>query len=140
MLTRSITFAATLLLGFSMLGCGSSVKTPQIGASDKPTIYKVQQDLKARFAKDDRLQGSNITFAFDGATVILSGTVKDTAQFGWAATVAGGTPGVQSVINRLQVEPTKPEAAEKPKTQEPARKPVPKTETAKPPTSPAQTS
>jgi osmotically-inducible protein OsmY len=64
----------------------------------------VSEDLHKRLAKDDRLHGAKIDFDYDGATVVLSGTVKDKEQYGWASTVAAGTPGVKGVINRLQVE------------------------------------
>lgn len=140
MLRRSIILGSTLLLVFLLAGCASSPMPNVATGSDKPSIYKVNQDLKARLAKDDRLQGSKIDFDYDGVTVILNGTVKDTEQFGWAATVAAGTPGVTSVINRLQIKPPVAET-EAPKTSTAPRKPAPKPralESQTPPTS-AQT-
>lgn len=140
MLSRSIILSSTLLLVFSLVGCASSSLPKVAPGSDKPSIYQVTQNLKTRLAKDDRLQGSKIDFDYDGVTVILNGTVKDTEQFGWAATVAAGTPGVASVINRLQVKPPIVET-QVPKTPAVPRKPAAKPRTLEsqtPPTS-AQT-
>ncbi len=140
MATRSITFLSSLLLALSLLGCGSA-PLPNPAAPSRPSYAKVTEDLKSRLAKDDRLQGSKIDFDYDGATVILNGTVKDKEQFGWATTVAAGTPGVTSVINRLQVE-AKPETqapeAQTPKPPAP-RKQIPKEPAAEPPAPPTQT-
>ncbi len=113
--------------------------------SDRPSIYKVNEDLKARLAKDNRLQGSKINFDFDGVTVILNGKVKDQEQYGWAATVAAGTPGVNSVINRLQIEPQEAEKTQEKTKEVPAKsaapkKQIPKTETAEPENGPAKAS
>jgi hyperosmotically inducible periplasmic protein len=140
MLNRSIIFVSTALLAFSLVGCSGGSSLPAAAVvSDKPSIYKVNQDLKARLAKDDRLQGSNITFDFDGSTVILNGKVKDQEQFGWAATVAAGTAGVNSVINRLQIEAqeAKPEKAVEKNKEAPAKlvapkKQIPKTQPVQP--------
>jgi hypothetical protein len=129
MLTRSI-FVSILLLVSLLVGCASAPLPTPTTSSDKPSIYKVKEDLKARLAKDDRLQGSKIDFYYDGATVILNGTVKDREQFGWAATIAAGTPGVTSVINRLQVEPPAAETAV-------PEAPVPKKQVPKPQTLPS---
>lgn len=109
---RANTLVSILLLLLLMAGCSSSPSPAPATAAEQPNIYRVEQNLKTRIAQDQRLRGSNITFDFDGIAVILNGTVKDSTQFGWAATVAGGTPGVKSVINRLQIEPVKPPSAE----------------------------
>lgn len=134
MLNRSAKLVSTLLFVLSLAGCASAPMPNVAATSDKPSIYKVTEDLKARLAKDDRLQGSKIDFDYDGATVILNGMVKNTEQFGWAATVAAGTPGVTSVINRLKVEPAAAET-QAPKAPAP-RKPAPKPQTATPQTPP----
>lgn len=145
MLKRSIIFVSAVLLAFSLVGCGGGSPLPATTVTEKPSIYKVSEDLKARLAKDDRLQGSKIDFDFDGATVILNGKVKNQEQFGWAATVAAGTPGVTSVINRLQIEPKEAEK-DKEKTKElPAKsaapkKQVPRTQTAEPESGPGKAS
>ncbi|MBZ5729197.1 MAG: BON domain-containing protein [Acidobacteriia bacterium] len=137
MLTRSIVILSTLVLGLSLLGCDSS-SLPAAAKPEKPSISKVKEDLRTRLDKDDRLQGSKITFDYDGMTVILNGVVKDREQFGWASTVAAGTTGVTSVINRLQVEQSAPEA-EKPKAPMP-KKQIPKTPAPEPQALPTQTS
>jgi BON domain len=137
MLTRSIVLLSTLVLGLSLLGCDSS-SLPVASKPEKPSIFKVKEDLHTRLTKDDRLRGSNITFDYDGATVILNGMVKDREQFGWASTIAAGTPGVSSVINRLQVEQAVP-AAETPKAPMP-KKQIPKTPAPETQAPPAQTS
>jgi hypothetical protein len=143
MLKRSIIFVSTVLLTFSLVACNGGSTVPATTVTEKPSIYKVSEDLKARLAKDDRLQGSSIDFDFDGMTVILNGKVKNQEQFGWAATVAAGTPGVKSVINRLQIEPKEAEK-DKEKTKElPAKsvapkKQVPETQTAEPKNGPAK--
>lgn len=131
MLIRSIKFVWTLLFALSLVGCASSPQPGTATSSAKPSIFKVKEDLKTRLAKDERLHGSNIGFEYDGATVILNGTVKDREQFGWAATIAAGTNGVTSVINRLQIEPPATES-EVPKT------PAPKNQVTKPQTLPSQ--
>lgn len=137
MLTRSVMLVSLLLLVLSLAGCASAPLPTVSSGSDKPSIYKVQEDLKTRMTKDERLQGSKIDFEYDGATVILNGTVKDREQFGWAATIAAGTPGVTSVINRLQVVPPATET-EVPKTPVP-KKQVPKPRTPESQAPPAQT-
>lgn len=109
---RANTLVSILLLLLLTAGCSSSPAPAPATAAEQPNIYRVEQNLKTRIAQDQRLRGSNITFDFDGIAVILNGTVKDSTQFGWAATVAGGTPGVKSVINRLQIEQAKPPSAE----------------------------
>lgn len=125
MLTRSIILVSTLSFVLSLVGCASSPLPKAVGSSDKPSIFKVKEDLKTRLGKDERLQGSNIAFDYDGAMVILNGTVKDREQFGWAATIAAGTPGVTSVINRLQVEPpaTETEVPKSPAPKKPSSQP-----------------
>ncbi len=128
MLTRSIKLVWTLLFALSLVGCASAPLPTTTSSSAKPSIFKVKEDLKARLAKDERLQGSNIAFDYDGTTVILKGTVKDREQFGWASTIAAGTAGVTSVINRLQIEPAATET-ELPKTPAPPKKPASKTQT-----------
>jgi hypothetical protein len=129
---RANTLFSAVLLLLLLMGCSSTPAPAPEPAAKQPNIYKVEQTLKNRLAGDQRLRGSNITFDFDGIAVILNGTVKDSTQFGWAATVAGGTPGVKSVINRLQIEPVKPPSAESEsqaaKNPE-SKKPVPKTPT-----------
>ncbi len=130
MLTRSIILVSTLSLVLSLVGCASSPLPAPTNRSSKPSISKVKEDLKTRLTKDERLQGSNIAFDCDGTTVILNGTVKDREQFGWASTIAAGTPGVTSVINRLQIEPPATET-EVPKTPTP-KKPLPKPQTPAP--------
>jgi len=140
MVIRPIILISTLSFVLSLVGCASSPLPKPASTSNKPSIFKVEEDLKTRLGKDERLQGSNIGFDYDGATVILNGTVKDREQFGWAATIAAGTPGVVSVINRLQVEPA---ATETEVPQGPApKKPTPKPETppSQAPSTSAQTS
>lgn len=111
MVIRSIWRVAIITMALSLLGCGSSPKPKRATATVEPRpISVVKNDLQKRLTADDRLQGSKIGFDYDGMTVILHGTVKDKDQFGWAATVAAGTPGVKGVINRLQVEVSAPEA------------------------------
>jgi hypothetical protein len=138
MLTRSIAIISALVLGLSLLGCDSSPLPATASKQDKPSIFKVTEDLHTRLEKDSRLQGSKITFDYDGASVILNGVVKDREQFGWASIIAAGTPGVSSVINRLQVEQTAPEA-ETPKPPMP-RKQIPKVPAPEPQAPPAETS
>ncbi len=137
----NILFSILLLL-LLLTGCSSSPPPAPGPVAKQPNIYRVEQSLKTRLAADQRLRGSNITFDFDGVAVILNGTVKDSTQFGWAATVAGGTPGVKSVINRLQIEPVKPstadsesEAAKNPES----KKPAPKAQTSESKAASAQT-
>lgn len=139
---RANILLSILLLLLLLTGCSSSPAPAAGPVVEKPNIYKVEQRLKTRLAEDQRLRGSSITFDFDGVAVILNGTVKDSTQFGWAATVAGGTPGVKSVINRLQIKPVKadspdsePQAAENPTS----KKPVPKAQTPEPKAASAQT-
>ena len=130
--SRPIILVAILLSLLLLAGCSSSPTPTPAPVAEKPNIYRVEQDLKTRLAKDKRLEGSNISFDFDGIAVILNGTVKDSTQFGWAATVAGGTPGVKSVINRLQIAQAKPasSAAESQAARNPeSKKPEPKAET-----------
>lgn len=135
---RANTLVSIFLLLLLMAGCSSAPPPAPEPVAEQPNIYRVEQNLKTRFAKDQRLQGSNITFDFDGVAVILNGTVKDSTQFGWAATVAGGTPGVKSVINRLQIEPLKApsaasesQAAKDPESKKPAPKaPTPESKAA----------
>lgn len=91
-----------LVMVLSLVGCASA-PAPKAATPERRSISAVTQDLHTRLAKDARLQGSTIDFDYDGNTVILHGQVKDKDQFGWAATIAAGTPGVKSVINRLQI-------------------------------------
>lgn len=105
MVIRSMGRVAIITMALCLLGCGSSPKPrPAPTAVEARPISAVKDDLQKRLTTDNRLHGSKIDFDYDGVTVILNGTVKDKDQFGWAATVAAGTPGVKGVINRLQVE------------------------------------
>jgi hypothetical protein len=135
---RANTLFSLVLLLLLLVGCGSTPSPAPEPVAKQPNIYQVEQNLKTRIAQDQRLRGSHITFDFDGVAVILNGTVKDSTQFGWASTVAGGTPGVKSVINRLQIEAVKPpfaesgsQAAKDPESKKPAPKaPAPESKAA----------
>jgi hypothetical protein len=104
MLIRFLGSAFVLSICFSLVGCWSSPGPAPVTAAEQRPISLVLRDVQTRIGKDTRLEGSKISINHDGGTVILTGTVKTKEQFGWASTVAAGTPGVKGVINRLQVE------------------------------------
>ncbi len=122
MLIRAACWTITILIALSTLACSSGdVPNPVAEKRERP-ISQVMDDVRTRLDKDTRLQGSKITTTYDGGTVILTGTVLDRSQLGWAATVAAGTPGVKGVINRLQVE-AQPTPVEPPNSQPRPEKP-----------------
>ena len=61
--------------------------------------------IHARFVDEDLLKGSNISVDTSKHVVTLTGTVTGAAGRSKATTVARGTEGVRSVVNRLTIGP-----------------------------------
>ena len=61
--------------------------------------------IHARFVDEDLLKGSNISVDTSKHVVTLTGTVTAQAGRSRATTVARGTEGVKTVVNRLTIGP-----------------------------------
>ncbi|MBV8774217.1 MAG: BON domain-containing protein, partial [Deltaproteobacteria bacterium] len=71
-----------------------------------PNDAKVTSDIESKLSADSGLQNKQLTVQASQGTVTLSGTVDNDAEREAAARYAGSEPGVNKVINNLQVAST----------------------------------
>jgi BON domain len=107
-------FLAIVPVFFLALGLGCAVK---------PNDAKITSDVQNKFSQDSGLASKQLGVQAQNGTVTLSGTVDNDAQREAAARQAASEPGVEQVINNLQVgAPVPAQAASEPP---PAAEPTP---------------
>jgi osmotically-inducible protein OsmY len=84
---------------------GIATKTKEVSAGTGEVITDawITTKVKAKFADETLLKGSNINVDSDDHVVTLKGTVASAAAKERAATIARGTEGVTRVVNQLVV-------------------------------------
>lgn len=88
------------------------VTHPAGNGQAQPSDSTVAHEVKQRLANDSQLEERHIVASVLNGTVTLSGQVKSAAEANSAAVEASGVPGVQSVVNHLDVIPEKRSDAE----------------------------
>src|SRR6185437_8472541 len=76
-----------------------------IACTKAPNDAQVTSDIQKELCADSGLQNKQIAVQSDKGTVTLSGTVENDAQRDAAAKYAASEPGVNTVVNNLQVAP-----------------------------------
>jgi hypothetical protein len=74
-----------------------------LGCAKKPDDAQVTTDVQSKFSQDSGLSSKQLTVQADNGVVTLAGTVDNDAQREAAARQAASVPGVNKVVNNLQV-------------------------------------
>ena len=74
-----------------------------VSCARKPDDAKISSDIQAKFSQDSGLSGKQISVQASNGTVTLGGNVENDAQRDAASRQAASVPGVNQVINNLQV-------------------------------------
>ena len=74
-----------------------------IAIATKPTVGALKESIRAAFDRRARQDANTISIQVEGAEVTLSGQVPTWAERELAVRTAWGTPGVQSVVDRITV-------------------------------------
>src|SRR5258706_12732424 len=69
----------------------------------KPSLEELKSKIEEALVRDAETDAHHITVEVQGNKVILSGTVRSGAERAEAERVAGSTPGVTEIIDRLRV-------------------------------------
>jgi osmotically-inducible protein OsmY len=85
----------------SSTGSSTTVVVPTVESSQDQALSKA---VRARLLADKKLDLTGITVASTGGTVYLSGVVKSLDARQQAIKIAWDVPGVQSVVNSLDVQ------------------------------------
>jgi hypothetical protein len=90
------------------------------GCSNKRADQSITTEIKARLFSDPQARAANIEIATENGVATLSGTVPDQATRSEVVQVAAGTPGVNSVNDRLTLEQAETSIASKASSPAPA--------------------
>jgi hypothetical protein len=93
-----------------------TILSAAVGCSKSPTDAQIASDIQNKLNTDSGLQGKQLSVQADKGSVTLSGQVDNDAQRDAAARYASSEPGVNQVVNNLQVAPP-PAAAQAPPEQ-----------------------
>lgn len=74
-----------------------------IGCAKKPDDAKISSEIQYKFSQDSGLSAKQLSVQASNGVVTLAGAVDNDAQRDAAARQAGSVPGVNQVINNLQV-------------------------------------
>jgi osmotically-inducible protein OsmY len=100
--TANVILAAALMLfGCQMINGGTTVEMP---ASETPQDEALSKSVRERLLADKKADLSDIKVVSNGGKVYLSGTVKSLDERQQAIKIAWEAPGVQSVVNSLEVQ------------------------------------
>ena len=101
-----LAFAATLSVLPLVLGCQTmrSEATVQIPTAETPQDQALSKSVRDRLLADKKVDLTGIKVVSSGGKVYLSGTVKSLDARQQAIKIAWNAPGVQSVINALEVQ------------------------------------
>jgi osmotically-inducible protein OsmY len=99
-------FAASLMLAF-VFGCQTTQIdsiTVAVPAVETPQDEALSKSVRERLIADKKADLGGVTVVSSSGTVYLSGTVKSLEAREQAIKIAWEARGVQSVVNRLEVE------------------------------------
>jgi len=99
-------FAASLMLAF-VFGCQTTRTdsiTVAVPAVETPQDEALSKSVRERLIGDKKADLGGVTVVSSSGTVYLSGTVKSLEAREQALKIAWEARGVQSVVNRLEVE------------------------------------
>jgi osmotically-inducible protein OsmY len=99
-------FAASLMLAF-VFGCQTTQPdsiTVEIPAVETPQDEALSKSVRDRLMADKKSDLDSVRVVSNSGTVYLSGTVKSLEAREQAIKIAWEARGVQSVVNRLEVE------------------------------------
>jgi osmotically-inducible protein OsmY len=98
--------AVALSLVLFVSGCQlmRSEATVKIPTEETPKDQALSKEVRDRLVAQKKVDLSAVKVVSNGGTVYLSGTVKSLDARQQAIKIAWGSPGVQTVVNALEVE------------------------------------
>ena len=101
-----LALVATLSILPFGLGCQMmrSEATVQIPTTETPQDEALSKSVRARLLADKKVDLTSVKVVSSGGTVYLSGTLKSLDARQHAIKIAWDAPGVQSVVNSLEVQ------------------------------------
>jgi len=105
-IVNHLAFAAALLIVPFVWGCRMmrSETTVQIPTTESTQDQALSNSVRDRLLADKKLNLTGIKVVSNGGTVYLSGTVQSLDARQQAIKIAWNAPGVQSVVNALEVQ------------------------------------